>query len=323
MKGTERYIDEHFNKTSLTYNFGNGSYIEFFSADSPDKLKGARRDILYINECNNVTFDAYIQLSVRTRGDIYLDYNPDRMFWAMTEVESEPDAEKIILNYLDNEALDESVIKQFQINREKAEVSEYWKNWCRVYIDGEVGSLEGVIFNNWRAVDIVPNTAEIIGIGMDFGFTNDPTAAVAVYKGDDKIYIDELFYETGLKNSDIDRLLAQNLPHKNIEIFADSSDPKTIAEIKSRGWRISGVNKVKGGISWGIGLMQEKELLVTRRSLNVIDEFRNYQWKKDSTGMKTNIPIDAYNHACDAIRYLFMSKLGGKNPGVRKPFFIG
>lgn len=322
MKKTNRYIDSHFNKTNLIYTFGNGTYMEFFSADSPDKLKGARRDVLYINECNHVSYEAYQQLSIRTRGDIYLDYNPDRTFWAITEVMLEDDSERIILNYKDNEALDESVIKQFEINRKKAETSEYWKNWCKVYIDGEVGSLEGVVFNNWREIDFIPEEAKLIGIGLDFGFTNDPTVAVEVWKYNDEYILNELFYQTNLTNSAIDSLLKQCGVTRDVEIWADSADPKTIKELKNYGWKINGATKGKDSVIYGITLMQEFVLRVTRKSVNLIDELQNYQWMKSSDGSKLNIPIDAFNHAIDAVRYLFMTKMNKKNSNP-VPFAIG
>ena len=319
MKSTNRFFDERFNKSSLTYTFYNDSYIEFFSADSPDKLKGARRNVLYINECNNISYEAYQQLSIRTSGDIYLDYNPDRTFWAITDVSNEPDAKRIVLNYKDNEALPQNVIEQFEINKKKAETSEYWKNWCRVYIDGLVGSLEGVVFNNWSEIDRIPEEARLIGVGIDFGFTNDPTAAVAVYKFNDEIILDEVLYRTGLTTGDIDKLLDIN---KSVEIWADSAEPRTIQELKNRGWRIFGAKKGKDSILYGINLIQEYNLLVTSRSENLINELQNYQWLKDREGNKINVPIDAFNHAIDAIRYLFISKLNKKNEN-RTPFIIG
>lgn len=322
MNNTNRYIDNHYNKSSLTYTFANRSYMEFFSADQPDKLKGARRDILYINECNSISYEAYQQLSIRTRGDIYLDYNPDRTFWAITDVMAEPDAKRIILNYKDNEALEETVIEQFRINQQKAITSEYWRNWCKVYIDGEVGSLEGVIFTNWKQIDMIPEEASLIGIGLDFGFTNDPTTAIAVYKLDNEYILDELFYLTNLTNSAIDGLLNQSGISKGIEIWADSADPKSIKEIKNYGWRIQGATKGKDSIQYGIGVIQEHNLLITSKSTNLIEELQNYQWIKSKDGSKSNTPIDAFNHAIDAVRYLFMSKLGKRNSN-KVPFFIG
>jgi phage terminase large subunit len=340
MKSTNRYIPDNYNKSSLTYTFNNDSYVEFFSADKPDKLKGARRDILYINECNHVSQESYIQLSTRTRGDIYLDYNPDRTFWAITDVLLEPDADRIILKYHDNEALEESVINQFKINQEKAKTSEYWKNWCRVYIDGEIGSLEGVVFDNWRTIDYFNpkdddwiDEVHLISVGLDFGYTNDPTAAVAIWKWNDKYILDQILYEKNLTNSAIYKGISAALsdiyglsPNEisNIEIWADSAEPKSIKELKNWGFRkIDGVVKGKDSINWGISVIQEYELLVTHRSVELIEELQNYTWVKDKwTGMKLNKPIDDYNHLIDAMRYVFMSKMGKKKDTSKIPFRV-
>jgi len=322
MKSTGRYFEDHFNKTSLTYNFANGSYMEFFSADVPDKLKGARRDILYINECNHVSYEAYQQLSIRTHGDIYLDYNPDRTFWAITEVSNERDAEKIILKYTDNEALNKTVIEEFEINRKKALTSDYWTNWCKVYIDGEVGSLEGVIFSNWKVLDRIPQEAELIGVGMDFGFTNDPTAAISVWSSDGEYYLDEIIYQKNLTNANISQLLDEGGVSRGTQIWADSADPKSIKELKNYGWRIAGVTKGPDSILWGINLMMEKDFVVTKRSKNLIEELQNYSWAKDSDGIKLNKPVDIWNHGIDATRYLFMMMLGKRNAN-KTPFIIG
>lgn len=322
MKSTGRYFEDHFNKTSLTYNFANGSYMEFFSADVPDKLKGARRDILYINECNHVSYEAYQQLSIRTHGDIYLDYNPDRTFWAITEVSNERDAEKIILKYTDNEALNKTVIEEFEINRKKALTSDYWANWCKVYIDGEVGSLEGVIFSNWKVLDRIPQEAELIGVGMDFGFTNDPTAAISVWCSDGEYYLDEIIYQKNLTNANISQLLDEGGVSRGTQIWADSADPKSIKELKNYGWRIAGVTKGPDSILWGINLMMEKDFVVTKRSKNLIEELQNYSWAKGSDGIKLNKPVDIWNHGIDATRYLFMMMLGKRNAN-KTPFIIG
>jgi phage terminase large subunit len=158
---------------------------------------------------------------------------------------------------------------------------------------------------------------------MDFGFTNDPTTAVAVYKSDGEFYLDELFYMTNLTNSAINSLLLDSGLGKSVEIWADSADPKTIKEIKNYGWRIYGADKGKDSILFGIGVMQEQELFVTRRSGNLINELQNYIWMKDKEGSKTNKPIDAFNHAIDAIRYLFMSKIGKRSNASKTPFYIG
>jgi len=305
MKWTNRYIDEQFNKSLLTYQFKNGSSIEFFSADDSSKLRGARRDILYINECNNVTFDSYLELSIRTKKEIYLDFNPANEFWVHTELKDEPDADFIILTYKDNEALDESIVRQIEKNRDKAATSNYWANWWRVYGLGEVGSLEGVVFDNWKEIDKLPDDARLVGIGLDFGYTNDPTAAIEVYNWNGKRIVNEIVYRTGMLNSDIAKILPSS-----VTIYADSSEPKSIDEIRRFGKTIKGVTKGKDSIKYGIDVMQRQEYLVTKQSTNLIKELRSYCWDVDKHGVRLNNPAGGNDHAIDALRYHEMENLG-------------
>jgi phage terminase large subunit len=305
LKWTNRFNDDQFNKSLLTYNFKNGSVFEFFSADDSSKLRGARRDILYINECNNVTFESYNELSIRTKKEVFLDFNPANEFWVHTELKDEPDADFIILTYKDNEALDNSIVEQIEKNREKASTSTYWSNWWRVYGLGEIGMLEGVIFSNWKMIDKVPVEAKLIGIGLDFGYTNDPTAAVEIYSYNGTRILNELVYKTGMINSDIAKILPDNVP-----IYADSSEPKSIEEIRRYGKTIKGVTKGKDSINFGIQIMQSQEYLVTSNSTNLIKELRGYIWDTDKTGVRLNKPIDFNNHSIDAIRYHEMEVLG-------------
>lgn len=305
LKWTNRYSDTQLNKSLLTYQFKNGSIVEFFSADDSSKLRGARRDILYINECNNVTFESYNELSIRTKKEVYLDFNPANEFWVHTEVKGEADTDFIILTYLDNEALDESIISQIEKNRDKAKTSSYWENWWRVYGLGEVGSLEGVIFNNWKEIDTIPKDAKLVGIGLDFGYTNDPTAAVEVYNWNGKRILNEVIYRTGLLNSDIAKMLPKQIP-----IYADSSEPKSIDELRRFGLLCKGVTKGADSIRYGIDVMQRQDYLVTSSSTNVIKELRSYCWDTDKQGVKLQKPIDNFNHSIDAIRYHEMESLG-------------
>jgi phage terminase large subunit len=307
MKDTNRYFDERFNKSLLKYEFANGSFIEFFSADDSSKLRGARRDILYINECNNVTFESYNELSIRTKKEVFLDFNPANEFWVHTELKDEPDADFIILTYKDNEALDNSIVEQIEKNRLKAETSAYWGNWWRVYGLGEIGMLEGVIFSNWKQIDTIPKEAKLIGIGLDFGYTNDPTAAVEIYNYNGTRILNELVYRTGMLNSDIAKTLPNSCP-----IYADSSEPKSIDEIRRYGKTIKGVTKGKDSINYGIDVMQSQEYLVTANSVNLIKELRAYCWDVDKQGTRLNKPIDTNNHAIDALRYHEMETLGLK-----------
>lgn len=298
------YRDEQFNKSDLKYRFKNGSFIEFFSVDQPDKLRGARRDILFVNECNNIDFESYQQLSVRTKKFIYLDYNPTSEFWVHSELMKDIDSDFVILTYKDNEALDPAIVREIEKAKEKAKTSSYWANWWQVYGLGQIGSLEGVVFSNWKIIDTIPAEANFIGCGLDFGFTNDPTALVAVYEFNNQIIVDERIYTTGLLNSDIIRKMEQD---KRFPIYADSAEPKSIEEIRRAGFNIKPVVKGKDSISFGIAILQEKEILVTKSSINLIKELRAYSWDTDKTGKRLNKPCDEMNHAIDALRYFGMS----------------
>jgi phage terminase large subunit len=308
LKWTNRFNDQQLNKSLLTYHFKNGSVVEFFSADDASKLRGARRDILYINECNNVTFESYNELSIRTKQEVYLDFNPANEFWVHKELKDEPDTDFIILTYKDNEALDESIVAQIEKNRDKAATSSYWANWWRVYGLGQVGSLEGVVFNNWKEIDTIPKEAKLIGIGLDFGYTNDPTAAIEIYNYNGTRIINELVYRTGMVNSDIAKILPSG-----VIIYADSSEPKSIEEIRRQGKTIKGVTKGADSINYGIDVMQRQDYLVTKQSTNLIKELRSYCWDTDKQGQRMRKPIDHYNHAIDALRYHEMEALGLKS----------
>lgn len=311
LKWTNRFNENQFNKSLLTYEFRNGSVIEFFSADDSSKLRGARRDILYINECNNVTFDSYNELSIRTRKEVYLDFNPANEFWVHKELKDEPDSDFLILTYKDNEALDQSIIDQIEKNKEKAKTSTYWANWWKVYGEGQLGMLEGVVFSNWKQIDTIPKEAKLLGIGLDFGYTNDPTAIIEIYNYNGQRIVNEVAYQTGLLNSEIAKLLPKHVP-----VYADSSEPKSIDEIKRFGITIKGVTKGKDSINYGIDVMQRNEYLVTSNSGNLIKELRSYIWDTDKQGKRLNKPIDYFNHAIDAFRYHEMETLGiGANYG--------
>ncbi len=310
MKWTNRFVDDRFNKSLLKYEFANGSFIEFFSADDSSKLRGARRDILYVNECNNVNFEAYNELSIRTKHEVYLDFNPANEFW-VEEIKEDKEADFIILTYKDNEALDEGIVDQIEKNRLKAETSTYWRNWWKVYGLGELGMLEGVVFSNWKQIDTIPKEARLVGLGLDFGYTNDPTSCIEIYKHNEKRILNEIVYQTGMLNSDI----ANKLP-KDVPVYADSAEPKSIADIQRYGITIKGVTKGRDSINYGIDVMQRENYLVTSNSTNLIKELRSYCWDTDKTGKRLNKPVDNYNHAIDAVRYHEIETLGmNKNYG--------
>lgn len=308
MHVTNRFIEGHYNKTDKKYTFSNNSYIEFFSADQPDKLRGARRDILYLNEANNIPFEAYNQMAIRTNDQVFLDFNPTHEFWAHTELIPDEDSEFIILTYKDNEALSKNIIKEIEKAKEKSKTSKYWENWWRVYGLGQVGSLEGVVFNNWEAIKGIPKEARVMGYGMDFGYTNDPTTLIACYKYNDELIFDECIYRTGLLNSDISRLM-KSINVGLLPVYADAAEPKSIAEIRRYGFNIKGADKGRDSVNYGINILQQYKFKVTDRSVNLIKELRSYTWDTDRTGNTLNKPIDAFNHGIDAMRYFAMMKL--------------
>lgn len=307
LKWTNRYIEDQLNKSLLKYQFKNGSFIEFFSADDSSKLRGARRDVLFLNEANAITLDAYNELSIRTKKEVYIDFNPSNEFWVHSELKDEEDSDFIILTYKDNEALDKGIVEQIEKNKEKAKTSSYWANWWSVYGLGQIGSLEGVIFSNWKQIDTIPSDAKLVGIGLDFGYTNDPTAIVEVYKYNNQRIVNEIVYRTRMLNSEI----AKELP-KGVIVYADSAEPKSIDEIRRYGISIKGVTKGRDSINYGIDIMQTQDYLITKSSQNLIKELRAYCWDTNKTGQRLNKPIDQYNHAIDALRYHEMEALGMK-----------
>jgi len=312
MMALGRYTDSQFNKSTLKYTFANGSYIEFFSVDQPDKLRGARRNVLYVNECNNVDFDSYYQLAIRTSGEIWLDYNPSSLFWVDREIINQEDVDFITLTYLDNEALSETIVKEIESAKEKAKTSSYWANWWQVYGLGQTGSLEGVCVPDWQEINL-PTEARLLCYGMDWGYSNDPTSLIAMYKYNDAYIFDELIYQKGLLNSDISDLLKTN-GVKDI-IYADSAEPKSIAELNSYGHNVLPVSKGRDSIVYGLNLINQNKVYITSRSNNLINELRNYTWMVDKQGNKLNKPIDAYNHAIDAMRYAMTSQLENPHKG--------
>jgi phage terminase large subunit len=313
MAETGRLKAHQFNKSTLKYTFENGSYIEFFSADQPDRLRGARRTTLYVNECNNISFDAYHQLSIRTSEDIWLDYNPVSTFWVDNELIGQPDVDFITLTYKDNEALPKTIIKDIESAKEKAKTSSYWANWWKVYGLGQIGSLEGVCIPDWKELEMLPNEARLLCHGLDFGYTNDPTSLVSLYKWNNAYIFDEVIYQKKLLNSDISDLLKAN--EITGIIYADSAEPKSIAELSHYRHQVMSVSKGRDSIVYGINLINQNEIYVTARSKNLIKELSNYIWMKDREGNTLNKPIDAFNHAIDAARYAITSQLENPNRG--------
>lgn len=325
MKWTGRWNRDHYNKTDMIYTFANGSYIEFFSADQDDKLRGARRDILYINEANNITQGAYDQLRIRTRKEVWIDFNPSNEFWAHEELSDDPDTEWLTLTYKDNDALEESIINEIEkamhkgfydssledesLFAESNIKSRYWSNWWKVYGLGQLGILEGVIFSDWSIVENLPVDASYLGSGIDFGYTNDPTTIIDFYNYNNQIIWDEQTYERGLKNHQIAKRLKGQKKTEDSRIVADSAEPKSIDEINEYGFQIVGAEKGKDSIIFGIDLIQQNPFLVTASSTHTIKELRNYCWDTDKHGKKLNTPVDDWNHTIDPARYFYTKHL--------------
>ena len=314
LKALNRYQEKKFNRSILKYTFDTGSYIEFFSTDQPDKLRGARRTDLYINECNNVPFSSYQELAIRTSETVWLDYNPTSLFWVDKELVDQPDTGFITLTYKDNEALPESIVKELEKARDKAKTSSYWANWCKVYLDGQIGSLEGACIPDWKEIDVVPVEARLLAHGMDFGYSVDCTSIVSLYKYNNSYIFDEVLYKTGMLNRDISNYIKNN----NIEgyIYADSAEPKSIAEIRQYGHDIFPVTKGRDSVVYGINLINQNEVYVTRRSKNLKKELEGYIWLKDKQGNTLQKPNPMTgDHAIDAARYCIMMVLENPNRG--------
>ena len=300
MKSHNYWDDKNWNATDSIYTFETGSEIEFFSADQPDKLRGARRDRCFINEANNVDLDAFDQLEVRTKEFIFLDYNPVTEFWYHTDIQGKrDDVDFIILTYKDNEALSPEIIDSIERRKNRA-------NWWRVYGEGLLGVPEGRIYDDWQVIDEIPHEARLERYGLDFGYSNDPSAIVAIYKWNGAFIFDELLYQKGRSN----RQLADTFNAlENVLIVADSAEPKSIDELKEYGLDVMPAVKGPGSVTQGIQLIQDQRIFVTKRSLNLLKEYRNYMWLSDKNGVITNTPEDGFNHLMDAIRYAMQTMI--------------
>jgi phage terminase large subunit len=316
MTVTGRFNTARWNATDFRYKFANGSYIEFFSADDDSKLRGARRDRLYMNEANNLSFHAYTELAARTKQSVILDWNPVNEFWFHSELMQDEDVDFLILTYKDNEACPKSAMDFIEKARVKAETSEYWANWYKVYGLGQVGTLQGAIYEDFEVVEgIDVSRAKFVALGLDWGFSNDPTALVAIYRQGDCLLIQELLYSTGLTNQDIaDKLRSLGIT-RAWEIVADSAEPKSIEEIYRLGFNIKPAEKGPDSVRNGIDILKRFKLQVTKDSTNLIKELRSYTWATDKEGKNTGVPIDSFNHACDAMRYVALNKLRVSNSG--------
>lgn len=296
----QEYFDANaWNKTDFIYTHPGGGSLEFFSLDMPHKVRGPRRKRLFINEANNIPLETFDQLEVRTTDDIWLDWNPVSEFWWYTDVLPKRDVDFVTLTYKDNEALSPSIVEAIE--------SRKWnKNWWQVYGLGQLGEAEGKIYTGWNLeLDEVPFEARLERYGLDFGYTNDPTAIVAIYYYNGGYILDEIAYQRKLDNKMIADIL--NTRPKAL-VMADGAEPKSIDEISSFGVSISAAEKGQGSVYQGIQYVQQQKISVTKRSINIIKAYRNYLFRVDKDGRITNDPDDTiheWSNSMDAIRYGF------------------
>jgi phage terminase large subunit len=328
MFDTGRWVESRWKSNPMEYTFGTDTVVQFKSFDTVGKAKASgKRDVLFLNEANHISFEIADALMIRSK-ETWIDFNPDNEFWVHTEVLPEPNTDFIILTYKDNEACPPETLEDLNIKISKAffDVNKnwkdpqnikslYWANWCKVYILGEIGSLQGVVFDNWQQVPSVPTDAKLLGFGMDFGFTNDPTTLVAVYKTNNQLYFDEVLYRTNMTNLDIGNFMKSENIGRPLEIVADSAEPKSIEELRRQGFLITPAKKGADSIKIGIDILKREPFFVTQKSINLIKELRSYVWATDRDGKLTGNPIDHSNHAIDALRYFALNKLNNRPSG--------
>lgn len=296
------YNERSLNKSELIYTFSNGSWAEFFSTDSEQKLRGRKRDILFVNEANELGFIEWQQLKMRTTRLSIIDYNPSFSdeHWICGTVNQDPRTFHSVTTYLDNPFLEQTVIDEIESLREKNQ--SLWQ----VYGLGQQAVIEGLVFKHFGICETIPPHVRHRFIGMDFGFTNDPTAICEVALDGDALYIDEIVYRTQMLSSDIITTLREAAP--KMRIISESADPRLIQEIYRAGIDIHPVKKFPGSIEAGLAKMQEYRIIITKRSTNVAKELRNYTYRQDKDGRWLNVAIDCYNHAIDAVRYVVMEQ---------------
>ena len=297
----------YLNKSEMIYYY-NQHKVEFISVDEPQKIRGRKRNILFVNEGNELTYEDFRQLIMRTTGEIIIDFNPsDPIHWIYDELMDREDCETFISTYKDNLFLEKEIIDE--IERLKNRDEQYW----RVYGLGEKATFsEGMIFNNWSFINYseFPESDDIF-LALDWGYSNDPTAIVELRKQNNKIYIKEICYKTGMTNQDISAFLKQN-KYQNTIIYCDSAEPKSIDELRQSGILAKPSIKGQGSINAGISLIKEFDIFVSNCSKNIKHEYQFYIWEELKDGTKTNKPRDKYNHTMDALRYGIYTRYSNK-----------
>lgn len=312
MLGLADGIDYKRNLSDSTFRFGN-SVIEFFGCEQAAKVHGPQRDILFVNEANNIPYEVYRQLAIRTARTIFIDFNPTTRFWYDDKLSMLPDSRMIHSTYLDNPFLSEKQVKEIETYKNDS-------SWWRVYGLGLTGMIGGLVYTNWEIIkdSDMPKyeDCKMHSIGLDFGFTNDPTALLDVRLAHDEIYIDEVCYDRGMTNPDIEEVVRKNGLAGEI-IIADSAEPKSIAELRNMHLRVEEAQKGKDSIRLGISIVSRYKLKVTARSIGIINELKNYKYKQDKDGNLLNETIDYFNHSLDALRYVALNRLNKRRNGIQ------
>ena len=292
------------NRSDYTIKGQNGSLIEFKSYDGEQDAKNGKRDYLFINEANGITYGIYWQLAIRTRRQIFIDYNPSARFWVHEQVMGREGVKLIISDHRSNMFLTDEEHRRI----EGISDPELWK----VYARGKTGSITGLVFSHFNVVDELPPREEwkVSAWGLDWGFSADPTALVHLVLAHGEIWTDEVIYRTGMTNPDIAQAMKEAGLTGRDEIVADSAEPKSIAELNRMGYFVKACKKGADSISNGIDILKRYTWNVTRRSAGLRKELLAYKWKTDRNGDMTNQPIDAFNHAIDAVRYAASETLG-------------
>lgn len=298
-----------YNRSERIFTFFNGSTIEFNSYDNDQDAKSGKRDYLFINEANGIPYIVFEQLHLRTRRRTYIDYNPDTTFWVHDKVIPQASTELIISDHRHNPFLTDKIREKIEGLKDKD--VELWK----VYARGKTGRVEGLVLKKWYISTEDFSDKKLIGYGLDFGFTNDPSALIEVRMQDGELWIKEVIYETGLTNPDISNTMERLKVSKSSLIVADSAEPKSIEELRRMRWTIDGVKKEKDSVNFGLSLLKGYSINVHADSKNLIKELSSYKWKVDRDGNTLNVPVDDNNHAIDALRYLVYHKFAKKGYG--------
>ena len=307
LKQHDKYDEELHNKSNSEYELS-GNLVEFISLDQPQKVRGRKRNLLFINEANELDFEDWQQLVFRTEDKIILDYNPsDEYHWIYDKVKDRDDADFYITTYLDNPFLEPSI--KAEIERLKDTDEQYWQ----IYGLGQKGISKATIFN-FTETNVIPEDAEFVSYGADAGYTNDPTTLVSVYKKDYNLYIKEHLYQTQMTTVDIHNKWKQ-IGITREPIYFDSAEPRLIEELRRMGWNVRPSIKGADSVNAGIDLLKRFKIHIYKDSHNAIQEFRNYKWQEDKSGKLMNKPVDKNNHLIDATRYATYSVLSKPNFG--------